>query len=57
MYQVLKDKEFENGLTDFYDILLKWKEEQPENNRDTYHKLFEKVYSFNKHIVHYYDRI
>jgi hypothetical protein len=49
-------KEFENGLNEFYQLLRDWKDNQA-GNRDVYHNLYGRVREFDKHIVWRYDRM
>ena len=48
--------EFGNGLEEFFEILSDWKE-NGRDNRETYHKLFQKVKQFDKHIAQRYDGV
>jgi len=49
-------KELENGLNEFYQLLRDWKDNQADN-RDVYHKLYSRVREFDKHIAWRYDRM
>jgi len=49
-------KELENGLNEFYQLLKDWKEHQADN-RDVYHNLYSRVREFDKHIAWRYDRM
>lgn len=49
-------KEFENGLNNFYEMLKSWKDNSTDN-REVYHNLYRKVREFDKHIAWRYDRM
>ena len=47
-------KEFEKGLEKTEKIISNWRN-QKEDNRETYHKLFKHIRTFDKHIAQRYD--
>lgn len=50
------NKEFENGLNEFNQILKNW-EQKRSDNRETYHSLYRSVKDFDKYIARLYDDI
>lgn len=49
-------KEFENGLNEFYEILHNWKSSNSET-KETYYNIYQSVKEFDKHIAQRYDNL
>ena len=57
--QIIEDglqNEFGKGLDKIDKVLKKWKEEK-QDNRESYHLLFETISDFDKHIAKRYDNM
>lgn len=50
------NKEFENGLNEFSQILKDWEDKKSDNNK-TYYTLYKSIRDFDKYIARMYDNI
>ena len=55
LFEVALQRELKKEMEVFSEILNQWKQQQPEDNRDDYYKIFTTVTDFDKHIARRYD--
>lgn len=55
LFEVALQRELKKGMNEFSEILIEWKAQKTEENRDAYYKIFTAVKDFDKHIARRYD--
>lgn len=55
LFEVALQRELKKEMQVFSEILDQWQNQQPEDNRDDYYKIFTAVTDFDKHIARRYD--
>ncbi|RDC56741.1 hypothetical protein DU508_05940 [Pedobacter chinensis] len=55
IFELALQREFQQGLNRFAEILDKWKTDKPDDMRESYYSIFNAVTDFDKHIARRYD--
>lgn len=55
IFKIALQRELENGMKEFDTVLSKWKIEQLQDHRESYHSIFKAVKDFDQHISRCYD--